>query len=290
MATLNWGVIISVTDRPRLFDNVLDFFKWLLPELTKSAEDLLLIRNFANKPSFLYRCEPEKREEVEGAYDQAEKEHPNVIFVFHILPYRNSKEFNWLKEFSKKHWQIGQGILFDNVEKRFDGSLLTDVCANMNQYMSRRMAEILNRKRLENKGRVLYVNSTKSLNNSLRTEDIADSVRLVLHNLHLLEGDHIDVSTIIASGYPPCYTTCNLAFLFDKLTVCSVQPIRPNACFIRFQNEIQAVQALLNRHGHDLGAGYYLDLQPTTRTLKKRVLDAKNIWTDLGIADKFPYA
>uniref|UniRef100_A0A7E4VBH4 RRM domain-containing protein n=1 Tax=Panagrellus redivivus TaxID=6233 RepID=A0A7E4VBH4_PANRE len=290
MATHKWGVVISVTDRPNLFADVRGFFDWLLPELTRSAEDLQLIRQFAAKPSFMYRCEPEEREEVERAYEQAEKEHPDVIFVFHLLPYRNSKEFNWLKEFSKKHWQIGQGILFDNVVKHFDGSPLADVFANMNQYMSRRMAEVSNSKRPENKGRVLYVNSTKSLNNSLRPEDIADSVRLVLHNQHLLEGDHHDVSTIIASGYPPCYTSCNLASLFDKLTVQSVQPIRPNACFIRFQNETQAVQALLNRHGYDLGAGYYLDLQPTTGALKKRMLDAKDIWTKLGVADKFPYA
>ena len=124
-----------------------DFFRWMLPNLSENAEKLMLIREFQTEPTFVYQCDPGNREQVEDAYAQAEREHPRVLFVFHILPFRNSKEFTWLKELSKKHWQIGQGILVDNVFTKFADAPLHNVFANMNQYMSRRLHEIMSKKR-----------------------------------------------------------------------------------------------------------------------------------------------
>uniref|UniRef100_A0A914XYG2 RRM domain-containing protein n=1 Tax=Panagrolaimus superbus TaxID=310955 RepID=A0A914XYG2_9BILA len=284
-----WGIVCSVQHEDHLVDKIIDFFEWMLPCLTENAEKLMLIREFEDKPSFVFRCDPEHREQVEEAYARAELKHPQVIFVFHILPYRNSKEFNWLKEFSKKHWQVGQGILVDNVFTKFDGSPLHNVFANMNQYMSRRLHEVMSRKRPENKNRVLYVNSDKSLNAGGRYDEIADSVRLVLHNNRFIS-DEQPSNTIIASGYPPSYNHTNIISLFDKLHIRTLQCIRPNVCFVEFENDTQAVQALLNRHGYDLGGGYYLDLQPTSSSLRRRVLEAKTLWQQLGVAEKFPYA
>ncbi|KAE9554090.1 hypothetical protein FO519_002679 [Halicephalobus sp. NKZ332] len=291
MAEHKWGVICSAPYTSSLQDDIYDFFHWLLPQLTDASEDINEFYKFNERESFYFRCDPANYKQLEKCYDHAALEYPEVVIVFQILPYRNSKEVGWCKELSEINGQFVQCVLHENIYSKFANVPMNAVCRKMVTYIQRRFEELHN---TEYGPKIdvprLVVNpfeKDKPTETGTGNEEIKDVVRLVLHNYRFTEEEV--ASTIVASGYPPCYTTENIASIFGLLNIQTIQPYRPSAVFVQFLNDDQAIQALLNLHRKDLGSGYYLDLKPRTKALGKKLKEARELWEMLGLNSKFPF-
>lgn len=68
---------------------------------------------------------------------------PHVTFVLHILPHKHSREFEKLKEVTSRLSLIGQGVLLENALNKFSAMDEAAVFHNINQYIARRFAQIV---------------------------------------------------------------------------------------------------------------------------------------------------
>lgn len=97
-----------------------------------------------------------KRHAIPGSIDQSRecyetiaKQHPQVIYVIHILPSKDSLEYQILKEHTLAGALVGQGVLAENALAYFKCYELDEVMANMNQWIGRRLAQITARRTAE---------------------------------------------------------------------------------------------------------------------------------------------
>lgn len=115
-----------------------------MPCLTDASEDINEFYQFNKKESFYYRCDPDSYDQICKCYDYAALEHPEVMIIFQILPYRNSKEVDWCRDLSQNRAQFVQSILIDNIRSRFEGIPFDAVCKKMVTYFHRRLEELHN--------------------------------------------------------------------------------------------------------------------------------------------------
>lgn len=79
-------------------------------------------------------------------YERISRKYADVIYVIHILPVKNSLEFKMLKELTINYALVGQGVLLEKALTKFDEAddlLLRAIFNNMNQYLSRRLSQII---------------------------------------------------------------------------------------------------------------------------------------------------
>lgn len=93
-------------------------------------------------------CEPGSRASIYELYETIHKKYSDVIYIIHILPEKNSLEFKLFKNLTINYALIGQGILIDKALSNFEDCDLNTVYENMNQYISRRISQIICYKRL----------------------------------------------------------------------------------------------------------------------------------------------
>jgi hypothetical protein len=82
----------------------------LVENLETSASLLHLFHQFAEKPNFVFYCEPGNESMVEDAYAKIHELYPDVLYVIQILPFKNAREFTLLKSLTLKYALIGQGF------------------------------------------------------------------------------------------------------------------------------------------------------------------------------------
>lgn len=128
-----------------------DFGKWFTTNVHKYGIKLNQLYNFADEPVFLDQLESCSKSEngtksLELMYKRICREYPSVAFVLHILPHKNSIEFEKMKQLTCLYQLIGQGILVENARSKFAGADELAVFNNVNQYIARRFAQIVDLK------------------------------------------------------------------------------------------------------------------------------------------------
>lgn len=104
--------------------------------MTAQAEAMGLMHAFNKEPSVVLHVNPGSLNDNEAAYSSLQQ-HPDIIFVLHILPSKNSNEYSrrlrmrfvcpssirfvspfvgWMKSLSQRYGLIRQGVLLENAE------------------------------------------------------------------------------------------------------------------------------------------------------------------------------
>ena len=102
--------------------------------MTAQAEAMGLMHVFKAEPSVVLPVVPGSLQGNEVAYSNLQLQHPDVIFVLHILPSKNSSEYSmtlgifnfipsstcftsdWMKSLSQRYGFVRQGVLLENAD------------------------------------------------------------------------------------------------------------------------------------------------------------------------------
>ncbi|CAK5090676.1 unnamed protein product [Meloidogyne enterolobii] len=148
-AEMKWGLICSIDDQENVKEYI-DFSIWMVNQLEISASKLQLGHRFDETPTFVLHAIPGSIDQSRECYETIAKQHPQVIYVIHILPSKDSLEYQVLKEHTLAGALVGQGVLAENALAYFKCYELVEVMANMNQWIGRRLAQITARRTLKN--------------------------------------------------------------------------------------------------------------------------------------------
>uniref|UniRef100_A0A915NQR3 Uncharacterized protein n=1 Tax=Meloidogyne floridensis TaxID=298350 RepID=A0A915NQR3_9BILA len=118
----------------------------MVNQLEISASKLQLGHRFDETPTFVLHAIPGSIDQSRECYETISKQHPQVIYVIHILPSKDSLEYQVLKEHTLAGALVGQGVLAENALAYFKCYELDEVMANMNQWIGRRLAQITARR------------------------------------------------------------------------------------------------------------------------------------------------
>lgn len=70
-------------------------------------------------------------------------EYARVLLVIHILPERNSPEYEWMKTLADRYGLIRQGVLVENAVSHFANLDRNMIVENILKWISRRLHEIV---------------------------------------------------------------------------------------------------------------------------------------------------
>ncbi|KAL3125908.1 hypothetical protein niasHT_009437 [Heterodera trifolii] len=141
---MKWGMICSV-ESPELVPDFEKFGQWMVAELQKAAIERRFWHYFMPSPNFLLYASPGSVEEVTKCYEMINLSFPDVSYVIHVLPSKDSVEHQLLKELTHNGALIGQGVLAYNALNHFDCYDLDEVMFRMNQWIARRLTQIMAR-------------------------------------------------------------------------------------------------------------------------------------------------
>lgn len=102
-----------------------------------------LSNEFKPSAQFVLHCKPNHSESIYEIYEKINQEHSDVLYVIHILPKKNSLEFKLFKDITINYAIIAQGILIETALSKFENYDLETILKNMNQYISRRLSQII---------------------------------------------------------------------------------------------------------------------------------------------------
>jgi hypothetical protein len=129
-----------------------EFGQWFTANVHKYGLQNNQLYSFSVRPAYVERlvgCSDasDGSTQMDSVYGDLCKDHPGVSFVIHILPRKNSPEFEKLKQLTCRLSLIGQAILLDNALSKFGGADEAAVFNNINQYIARRFAQLVNFKK-----------------------------------------------------------------------------------------------------------------------------------------------
>uniref|UniRef100_A0A914L5G2 Uncharacterized protein n=1 Tax=Meloidogyne incognita TaxID=6306 RepID=A0A914L5G2_MELIC len=110
-AEMKWGLICSIDDQENVKEYI-DFSIWMVNQLEISASKLQLGHRFDETPTFVLHAIPGSIDQSRECYETIAKQHPQVIYVIHILPSKDSLEYQVLKEHTLAGALVGQGFSF----------------------------------------------------------------------------------------------------------------------------------------------------------------------------------
>ncbi|KAI1730819.1 hypothetical protein Ddc_03536 [Ditylenchus destructor] len=265
MAAMQWGMICSTPDYTS-FSDLEEFGEWMVKELQSHGETLYISHRFARSARFVLHCKPGDRQAIMDTYERISREYADVIYVIHILPVKNSLEFKMLKELTINYALVGQGVLLEKALTKFDEAddlLLSAIFNNMNQYISRRLSQIICYRRSENSYNMV-INGGNLNRHKLKyaypdISDVSSTVEKVLHssgiNLHPASEDNavtngssdIDLSSaVVVEGLPHNFNEFQIASIFSKyFRPTSVLCTYPGAALVSFSNKYHAAQVVM---------------------------------------------
>ncbi|KAI6178384.1 hypothetical protein M3Y98_00494800 [Aphelenchoides besseyi] len=247
MALINWGIICPVTVDEETLPKLRDFGKWFTQKVHDYGIKHNQLYNFFDEPVCMIQLkgtEEEAAESLDETYESLSKEHPNISFVLHILPHKHSREFDKLKEITNRLALIGQGVLLDNALSKFGGADESAVFHNINQYIARRFAQIVDIKHDQRKIYIVVKHSALPVKErnapSYHMEDIHSTVTTVLHSeqvIRMAQTQHEAKcfrQTAIVCGLPEHYTRYQVAEIFAPQPVASVLLTSRCCAFVDF--------------------------------------------------------
>jgi len=267
MPNIKWGIICSVENDPFLLEELRKFGLWLVEKLTVYGSRLSLCRKFDSEPEFLFYSEPGDISSVTGAYLNINEQFPAVIFVLHILPARDSKEYQLMKDLTLNYALIGQGVLLENAKERFaDSGPLEGVMDQMNQWISRRMAQIISRQKENNF--TLCVRGMDFTQPVIDLQqDFCSSVEAVLHSTLEVDNPEILETIVIVDGFPLYFNKYQIASLFSDFRPKNVLRATGDQAIVDFANKFHAAQVIqIYKKGVEIydSGGFTLTVRPMT--------------------------
>uniref|UniRef100_A0A914KG48 RRM domain-containing protein n=2 Tax=Meloidogyne incognita TaxID=6306 RepID=A0A914KG48_MELIC len=286
-AEMKWGLICSIDDQENV-KKYIDFSIWMVNQLEISASKLQLGHRFDETPTFVLHAIPGSIDQSRECYETIAKQHPQVIYVIHILPSKDSLEYQILKEHTLAGALVGQGVLAENALAYFKCYELDEVMANMNQWIGRRLAQITARRTKDNyrltvatganatnlfsggEGKNNFDRRSPSFNADNNFEQCVD---VVLHsssfqnnfggrpqqtNNNIKPFNVRDLNScneigreneVLVKGYPPNFNKYQIASLFYNFRPLNVQYMEGGETLIQFANKFHAVQVIEQYNG-----------------------------------------
>uniref|UniRef100_A0A914ENB0 RRM domain-containing protein n=1 Tax=Acrobeloides nanus TaxID=290746 RepID=A0A914ENB0_9BILA len=259
---LKWGIICSVPSTTD-FEELREFGHWFTECTEASAERFNLSQKFDESPEFVISCEPNSEKDVRNTYR------------------KNSIEFTLLKELSISYAIIGQGILLEKAINRFEGLDLDAVFSNVNQYISRRLAQIVSVQREENLYH-MYVGENKFelIKEHDRKVDVTSAVNKILHGDCSIsnDGKNTSESLVMLNGFPPSYNQYDVAKLFGNTfyRFSSIKLVDDSSALMEFANKFHAAQAIIELNGKTISGNYTLSLSPLSEEVRRQIVEISN--------------
>jgi len=248
MARMNWGMVCSVPKGDDL-TKLEGFGKWFTSNVVKYGIQINQLYNFTEEPAFITRLERcsktgEGSKFMDKVYEGLCRDHPSVSFVLHILPRKNSPEFEKMKQLTCRLSFICQGVLLENELSKFGGADEASIFQNVNQYIARRFSQIVDFK--HDKREVLMVVKKlvvpvkARIGRSFHADDLHSTVNTALHADKMMklvqtqqDSKHFRNSAVIC-GLPEHFTTHQIASIFSSWPVASVLLTTRGSAFIDF--------------------------------------------------------
>ncbi|VDN36693.1 unnamed protein product [Cylicostephanus goldi] len=115
---MRWALVCSVPDATQV-DYLSTFSSWFLAEVTKVAAKLNIYARFEERPKVAMHVPVGDFDACAAAYEKIRLNWPSVMFVLHILPEKNSPEYEWMRSLSTAHGFVRQGVLLENAMDKF---------------------------------------------------------------------------------------------------------------------------------------------------------------------------
>ncbi|TKR93362.1 hypothetical protein L596_007834 [Steinernema carpocapsae] len=274
---LRWALICSIEeDEPT--DKFEEFAEWLTGKMTEHSLRMGLFHKFAAKSDCILRSRINNQNDNAMNYREIHDLYPGVLFVVHILPGDNSNEYVWMREFTQRYGLIRQGIQRDNIEKRFEGANLDLILGNINQWIARRLYQLVTPdKNVPNDHRIhvgLSGNSNSfggNGNSSSRgyranpAHEHTSAVNSVFY--YDPEGAHNNIfahadAVCEVTGLPSEFNDLQLAAVFHRYKLKSVIMGNNGTAVVEFFNKFHACQASLEHHATWVSTTHRLSCVP----------------------------
>uniref|UniRef100_A0A1I7Y7J6 RRM domain-containing protein n=1 Tax=Steinernema glaseri TaxID=37863 RepID=A0A1I7Y7J6_9BILA len=267
---MRWALICSIKeDEPT--DTFEEFSMWLTKQMAEQSRKIGLHHSFAPKPEVVLRSRINNQNDNAMNYREIHDLYPGVLLVVHILPGENSQEYTWMKEYTQKYGLIRQGIQRENAEKRFEGANLDIVLGNINQWVARRLYQLVSPPEKNDPFRMhvdFNPSSPRCPQVSHHRTEVSNVVNSVLHydpvppetNLSNIFS-HADAVCEV-TGFPAEFNEFQLAALFHLYKVKSVVMGVSGTAVVEFFNKFHAVQAAIEHHAKKLDNSHKLSVVP----------------------------
>ncbi|VDO61821.1 unnamed protein product [Heligmosomoides polygyrus] len=143
---MRWAVVCSVHDES-LVNTLSEFSSWFLEQVTKVASRMNIYARFEERPKAVMHAAVGDYDACASAYESIRKNWPAVMFVLHVLPEKNAREYDWMRTLSSIHGFVRQGVLLENALDRFaevirNGSDPDEVFKNVAQWVARATSKL----------------------------------------------------------------------------------------------------------------------------------------------------
>ncbi|KAJ1361454.1 hypothetical protein KIN20_020707 [Parelaphostrongylus tenuis] len=121
---MRWALVCSVPDQS-LLNTLSDFASWFLSEVSKVAMKMSIYQRFETRAQAVLHVPVGDFDACAKAYENIRKNWPAVMLALHILPTKNSAEYDWMRILCEVHGFIRQGVLLENALDRFAAVIKT---------------------------------------------------------------------------------------------------------------------------------------------------------------------
>ncbi|KAK0424236.1 hypothetical protein QR680_008565 [Steinernema hermaphroditum] len=268
---MRWALICSIKE-DEATEKFEEFSVWLTQKMAEQSRQIGLCHKFAPKPDVVLRSRVNNQNDNAMNYREIHDLYPGVLLVVHILPGENSNEYVWMREYTQKYGLIRQGIQRENAEKRFEGANLDLVLGNINQWVARRLYQLVSPTDKNDPFKMqvgFNVNNPRASGERQfqqhRPQDLTSVANNVLHydpessinNIF----SHADAVCEV-TGFPADFNEFQLAALFHLYTVKSVIMGGSGTAVVEFFNKFHAVQAAIEHHAKKIDHTHKLSVVP----------------------------
>uniref|UniRef100_A0A914ENI5 RRM domain-containing protein n=1 Tax=Acrobeloides nanus TaxID=290746 RepID=A0A914ENI5_9BILA len=158
---------------------------------------------------------------------------------------------------------------------------LDAVFSNVNQYISRRLAQIVSVQREENLYH-MYVGENKFelIKEHDRKVDVTSAVNKILHGDCSIsnDGKNTSESLVMLNGFPPSYNQYDVAKLFGNTfyRFSSIKLVDDSSALMEFANKFHAAQAIIELNGKTISGNYTLSLSPLSEEVRRQIVEISN--------------
>lgn len=273
---MRWAVVCSVHDES-LVNTLSEFSSWFLEQVTKVASRMNIYARFEERPKAVMHAAVGDYDACASAYESIRKNWPAVMFVLHVLPEKNAREYDWMRTLSSIHGFVRQGVLLENALDRFaevirNGSDPDEVFKNVAQWVARATSKLCLDKDPMYKPYDLRVGlgPIMPINTKMDQDAIQTAVNTVLSGPRELPPLHREESAVHVTGFPSSLNEYGVAQLFNGLKVTGVV-IGMDRATVTFATKFLAYQAC-SINGKKLDRVHTLHVEPVSREIREQLL------------------
>ncbi|WKX88086.1 hypothetical protein Q1695_008031 [Nippostrongylus brasiliensis] len=278
---MKWALVCSVEDE-NIVDKLSEFSSWFLGEVTRVAAKVNIYTTFEERPKAALRVPVGDYDACVEAYETIRRNWPSVTVVIHILPAKNSSEYEWMRALSSVHGFVRQGVLLENALDRFasvskPGGDPTQVFLNVAQWMARASSKLCLEKDPAGKPIDICVaedGSKLPLNWKIDQDVMNTAVNTVLSGPLGALPLYREESAVYVTGYPSYLNEFGIAQLFHGLKVTGVA-IKSGRATVTFATKFLAYQACLS-DGKQLDRVHTLRVEPVSHEVKEQLAEQRD--------------